>query len=71
MSDFKVKKDCFAYRESEPNDLGVVHESCNALTDLYCTKEKCRFYKSYKKKFLEAQKVEERLEKIRTNKEEE
>lgn len=71
MSDFKAKKDCFAYRESEPNDLGVVHKSCNALTDLYCAKEKCRFYKSYKKKCLEAQKVEERLEKIRTNKEEE
>lgn len=33
------KKDCFAY-----NDKAAV-PGCNALTDLYCRKEECKFYK--------------------------
>lgn len=35
---FKVKKDCFAYVK-EIND-------CIVLTDLYCKKENCSFYKT-------------------------
>ena len=30
---------CFAYRNREG------HETCTALTDLFCKKEECRFYK--------------------------
>lgn len=33
------KKDCFAY-----NDKTAV-PTCKALTDLYCRKEECKFYK--------------------------
>lgn len=35
---FKVKKDCFAYSK----DL----DDCVVLTDLYCKKENCSFYKT-------------------------
>lgn len=36
----EIKTDCFAYRE------GVLEEyACSALNELYCRKEKCRFYK--------------------------
>lgn len=39
-----IKKDCFAYRK---NEFGT--EECDALTELYCAKEKrCRFYKKCK-----------------------
>lgn len=34
-----IKKDCFAY----VNKNG--HQGCRALNDLYCKKEKCKFYK--------------------------
>lgn len=33
----KVRKDCFAYNEE--------HKDCNALRELYCRKEECKFYK--------------------------
>lgn len=32
-----VKTDCFAYKNN----------NCTALTDLYCAKEKCNFYKTH------------------------
>ena len=37
------KKDCFAY-----DDKKAV-PSCRALTDLYCRKDECRFYKPGKR----------------------
>ena len=33
-----VKTDCFAYDEE--------HKTCDALKELYCKKEQCKFYKS-------------------------
>ena len=38
----EVKKDCFAYRNSNPSRS---EGDCRALNDLYCKKEVCRFYK--------------------------
>lgn len=32
----KVKEDCFAYKNGE----------CRSLNELFCKKEKCKFYKS-------------------------
>lgn len=37
-SEITVKTDCFAYK----------NHNCIALNDLYCTKEKCSFYKTHK-----------------------
>lgn len=37
---FEVKKDCFAYNDIKNN--------CNALKELYCVKENCKFYKTKK-----------------------
>ena len=34
----EIKEDCFACDKE--------HHKCNALNDLYCEKEKCRFYKN-------------------------
>lgn len=34
---FKCKEDCFAYSE---------HKGCIVLKDLYCLKEKCKFYRN-------------------------
>lgn len=34
---YEVKKDCFAYDGRKKN--------CNALNELMCKKEKCKFYK--------------------------
>ena len=41
---FKIQTDCFAYipNKSDPRDR------CSALNDLYCAKEKCKFYKPKK-----------------------
>lgn len=36
----EAKISCFAYRNKEG------HEACTALTDLFCKKEECKFYKS-------------------------
>ena len=36
----EVKEDCFAYDQE--------HKECTALNDLYCKKEKCKFYKNKK-----------------------
>lgn len=33
-----VKEDCFAYRKEK--------EECNALNELYCKNEECKFYKN-------------------------
>ena len=33
-----AKKDCFAY--------GRLNNKCSILTDTYCEKEKCKFYKT-------------------------
>ena len=33
-----VKKDCFAY--------GRLNDKCSILTDTYCKKENCKFYKT-------------------------
>lgn len=38
MSYSMIKKDCFAFDES--------NFDCKALDKLYCTKEKCCFYKT-------------------------
>lgn len=38
MGAFKVKRDCFAFNKS-------LHK-CNALNDLYCLTEDCKFYKT-------------------------
>lgn len=35
----EAKISCFAYRSREG------HEACIALTDLFCKKEECRFYR--------------------------
>lgn len=40
-----IKKDCFAYNASKC--------SCDALLALYCTSEKCKFYKPRKTKDAE------------------
>ena len=40
--EIEVKTDCFAYKNTE---LG---EECDSLTKLYCSFEKCRFYKQKK-----------------------
>lgn len=37
---YDVKKDCFAYKTKEG------HPMCNALNELYCKQEKCRFFKT-------------------------
>ena len=42
-----VKKDCFAY--------GRLNDKCSILTDTYCKKEKCKFYKT-KREFEEGKK---------------
>ena len=45
----EIKEDCFAYDKE--------HHDCTALTDLYCKKEKCKFYKNehqISKKYIEA-----------------
>ncbi len=36
----EAKISCFAYRNREG------YEACTALTDLFCKKEECRFYKA-------------------------
>lgn len=41
-NDIEVKKDCFAYKEAKDKRK---YGSCDALTDLYCKKEICNFYK--------------------------
>lgn len=38
----RIKTDCFAY-DPRPADKS---RRCKALTDLYCEKENCRFYKN-------------------------
>ena len=40
MAEIKIKADCFAY------DPTLKNRPCKALTDLYCAKENCKFYKS-------------------------
>lgn len=42
MSSNDVKRDCFGYKQ-----LGN-REKCIALKELYCKKEKCKFYKAMK-----------------------
>lgn len=42
----EIKKDCFAYKETPNRKIG----SCNALTELFCKKEICNFYKPEKEK---------------------
>lgn len=40
-NDYEIKTDCFAYLKN-PKD----GKHCNALTELFCQKEKCKFYQS-------------------------
>ena len=40
----EIKKDCRFYFEDE---TGI--DRCNALNDVYCKKERCRFYKQKNK----------------------
>lgn len=40
LQKLEPKADCFAFQQKEKCVL------CNALNDLYCKKEKCRFYMS-------------------------
>lgn len=42
---FEIKTDCFAFKN---------RYTCNALDEMYCAKENCRFYKP-KKQFLDEQ----------------
>lgn len=35
----KIKNDCFAYNEEK--------RTCTALTELFCCKEECKFYKTH------------------------
>ena len=58
MSKFGIKKDCFVI-----NKAGTTY-SCSCLNDLYCEKEKCKFYKKdrndkydWQKERLNAEKV--------------
>lgn len=51
----EAKISCFAYR----NRAG--HEGCIALTDLYCKKEECRFYKPAHK--VDMQQIEQDIKK--------
>lgn len=37
---YMPKKDCFAYDDN--------HFDCKALTELFCIKERCKFYKTIK-----------------------
>lgn len=37
----KVKNDCFAYNEEK--------RTCTALTELFCCKEECKFYKTHQR----------------------
>lgn len=48
MGKSKIKKDCFAYRDSKKKN--VPFGTCNALKELYCRKEECAFYKPKKSK---------------------
>lgn len=41
----EVKKDCMMYR----NTLYGKGEDCSGLNELYCRKEKCKFYKKKNK----------------------
>ena len=47
MSDnnFEIKEDCFAYNPAKT----LEKDRCNALINLFCKKEECRFYKKKKK----------------------
>ncbi len=38
--DIEVKKDCKLY-----DDTGIDKWKCKGLNDLYCKREKCKFYK--------------------------
>ena len=42
MFTHEARKDCFAYDKERNN--------CKALNDLYCRREKCKFYKPIKTK---------------------
>lgn len=45
----QIKEDCFAYNKEK--------NRCNALIDLFCRNEKCRFYKKKNKmseKYIES-----------------
>ena len=46
MSDnnFEIKEDCFAYNPAKT----LEKDRCNALINLFCKKEECRFYKKKK-----------------------
>lgn len=48
MCDNMIKKNCFAYDDS--------HFDCKALDKLYCTNEKCNFYKTTKQNDKESKK---------------
>lgn len=46
-SNIGIKEDCFAYN---PNNYV---NKCEALNELFCRKEKCKFYKSIKQRMKE------------------
>lgn len=48
-----IEKDCFAYTEKKRN------QECKALKELYCEKEKCKFYK--RKDEIDIDKIEEAI----------
>lgn len=40
-----IKTDCFAYKQNESNiKFCSVPGKCLVLTELFCAKEKCKFY---------------------------
>lgn len=51
----EIRKDCYAYN--------TYKNKCRALNDLYCQKEKCRFYKSNTE--LNWEDIEDELRKYR------
>lgn len=46
--EYMTKKDCFAYDDA--------HFDCKALDKLYCTNEKCNFYKTHERNEKEQKK---------------
>ena len=54
----EVKEDCFAYDSK--------YKQCDALNDLYCKKENCRFYKS--KETLSKSQIESSIRNYTLNK---
>lgn len=51
-----IKTDCFGYDKGYY--LGTQYERCNALRELYCKNEECKFYKSKEQHYNELRALE-------------